>query len=504
MLSYVWRDLVRNPRRTLASLVGIVLGVGLFSGRAVLHRRLRRDDDQASDRAARRSTCSGCSRRRWAAGSGSRSDCRHRAGSRAGRERRPSRSRSRTTAPSPANEVVRQRRAAAAALVRARHDDAERRPRPGRRRGRARSPRVWPAPGSTSGPLPGEPRTRSPTSARANRSVADVAALRPPGHDLQPRGRRPATGQRRRRRSTLDQLRARIARIPGVAAADALSFVDLPPGVAASREARPCAEPVRVFGFDRRYQAALPLDPSRRPARSSTVAAAERRGRPGAGGRARRHGRADRAGPTRRRCRCPSAASPISRGPQPLFSSRKSTKLEDFLYVPNSVVVSPATFENAIIPAFQAASAARGPVLKSLPGAGGRRAGRPITAADRTRPRRSRRPRPSLGRSTESHRARTTSSTTSPTRCRSPSDDAAVGKRMFVFLGLPGRAAGRVPRRLRRAASSPATQRREQANLRIRGADRGHLRRMLAYRTLAFAVRRLDPRRGTRASSPCS
>src|SRR3982074_389704 len=29
---YVWRDLVRNPRRTLASLVGVTLGVGLFSG----------------------------------------------------------------------------------------------------------------------------------------------------------------------------------------------------------------------------------------------------------------------------------------------------------------------------------------------------------------------------------------------------------------------------------------------------------------------------------------
>jgi putative ABC transport system permease protein len=32
MLSYVWRDLVRNPRRTLASLVGVTLGVGLLSG----------------------------------------------------------------------------------------------------------------------------------------------------------------------------------------------------------------------------------------------------------------------------------------------------------------------------------------------------------------------------------------------------------------------------------------------------------------------------------------
>src|SRR5512134_251718 len=29
---YVWRDLVHNPRRTLASLVGVTLGIGLFSG----------------------------------------------------------------------------------------------------------------------------------------------------------------------------------------------------------------------------------------------------------------------------------------------------------------------------------------------------------------------------------------------------------------------------------------------------------------------------------------
>ena len=32
MRSYVRRDLVRNPRRTLATLAGIALGVGLFSG----------------------------------------------------------------------------------------------------------------------------------------------------------------------------------------------------------------------------------------------------------------------------------------------------------------------------------------------------------------------------------------------------------------------------------------------------------------------------------------
>ena len=32
MFGYIWRDLVRNPRRTVAALIGIALGVGLFSG----------------------------------------------------------------------------------------------------------------------------------------------------------------------------------------------------------------------------------------------------------------------------------------------------------------------------------------------------------------------------------------------------------------------------------------------------------------------------------------
>jgi putative ABC transport system permease protein len=32
VLRYVWRELVRNPRRTLASLGGLTLGVALFSG----------------------------------------------------------------------------------------------------------------------------------------------------------------------------------------------------------------------------------------------------------------------------------------------------------------------------------------------------------------------------------------------------------------------------------------------------------------------------------------
>ena len=32
MLSYVLKDLLRNPRRTMASVAGVALAVGLFSG----------------------------------------------------------------------------------------------------------------------------------------------------------------------------------------------------------------------------------------------------------------------------------------------------------------------------------------------------------------------------------------------------------------------------------------------------------------------------------------
>ena len=89
-------------------------------------------------------------------------------------------------------------------------------------------------------------------------------------------------------------------------------------------------------------------------------------------------------------------------------------------------------------------------------------------------------------RSSGSLRARTTSSTTSRTRSRSRRDDAVVGKRMFFFLGLPGVLLAAF---LAAYAGSilASTERRERANLRIRGAHRGHLLRMLVYKTLALA-----------------
>jgi putative ABC transport system permease protein len=65
-------------------------------------------------------------------------------------------------------------------------------------------------------------------------------------------------------------------------------------------------------------------------------------------------------------------------------------------------------------------------------------------------------------------------------------DDAAVGKRMFLFLGLPGVLLAAILAAYTGSILA-STQRRERANLRVRGAHRGHLLRMLLYRTLVFA-----------------
>ncbi len=61
MLRFARRDLLRNPRRTIASLAGVVLGVGLFSGVLFFIDGSGRVDDETGDRAGRRSTCSASS-----------------------------------------------------------------------------------------------------------------------------------------------------------------------------------------------------------------------------------------------------------------------------------------------------------------------------------------------------------------------------------------------------------------------------------------------------------
>jgi putative ABC transport system permease protein len=318
--------------------------------------------------------------------------------------------------------------------------------------------------------------------AGADRAVTNVAALRLRGR-ISSRENVVPVAANAPPQFSLQRLRAQIARIPGVAAADTLSFVDLPPGSlhlgGATVEA-----PVRVFAFDRRYQEHHPsirlatgsFEPG--AALLSAEASHALAATPGATVELRLPGH-------RKRLILPvSGVTDFGRA-KPLFYSRKSRKLEDFLYVPHSVTVSQSTFEHAIVPAFRAATAARGTVIKSLPLLEvdvlvdrSRLGSDPAAALVQTEAiaRSIRRTAPGQGYLIDN-----ISNTLAVAR-----DDAVVGKRMFVFLGLPAvflaaffaAYAGGI---------LAAAQRREQASLRTRGADRRHLRRIVIYRTFALA-----------------
>ena len=164
---------------------------------------------------------------------------------------------------------------------------------------------------------------------------------------------------------TLDELLAQIAAIPGVAAADGLGMVDLPPGALAS-DGAPLRDPVRVFAFDQRYldhypSIAVVSGGLRDSSALLSVEAARSLGvEPG--------GAIALTVPGREQpLRIDVSGIVDLAQAQPLFESRKASKLEEFLYVPNDVVVSPAMFRDVIVPAFDRARATVGTITKSFP-----------------------------------------------------------------------------------------------------------------------------------------
>jgi len=178
------------------------------------------------------------------------------------------------------------------------------------------------------------------------------------------------------------------------------------------------------------------------------------------------------------------AIADLSRA-KPLFYSRKASDLEAFLYLAHTIVVDSATFQHTVIPAFQAATATVGQTRKSQPLveldvllSRSRLQADPGTALAQTR-----RVARTINQISpgQNYLIDNASNTLEVAR-----DDAAVAKRMFLFLGLPGALLAAF---LAAYAGSilAAAQRREQALLRIRGAHQGHLLRMLLYRTLALA-----------------
>src|SRR6266540_624778 len=281
----------------------------------------------------------------------------------------------------------------------------------------------------------------------------------------------------------LAELTRRIAEVPGVARADQLSFVDLAPGSLRSGS-KQAAGAVRVFGFDDLYRehndSIQIVSGSYQPGHGllSAEAAKALSVKPGD------VVRVDVPGLDRPLSVPVSAITDLSRA-KSLFYSRQGQQLEQFLYVPNAVVIEPRLFAKAIVPAFQRTTTGDD-VVKSRPilevDVGverGRLDADPGTALAQTKAVAAAVTGIAPG---QDYLIDNISNTLQVAR-----DDARVAKRMFVFLGVPGALLAAILAAYAGGVLASAL-RREQAILRIRGANRRHLLRMHALRTLALTA----------------
>ncbi len=276
----------------------------------------------------------------------------------------------------------------------------------------------------------------------------------------------------------LDELASRIAAVPGVARASQLSIADL--GVdAVSAQGRTAPGAAKVFGFDDGY-----ADPD------ETIVIVD--GTLTADGAVLSAEAAARLGVARGdvvTVRLPDGSSierpitgtaDLSRS-RSLFSSRRGGDLETFIYTPYAVILSPADFAASVLPAYERAAAdgsgrLKNPVLREIDVTVERELldADPASALVQTR-------RIAADvTAVADHQDFVLDNITNTLSVAAA--DAAVAKRLFVFLGVPG---GLLAAMLAAYAGNvlAEAQRREQATLRIRGAGRSHLVRMLTART---------------------
>jgi putative ABC transport system permease protein len=283
---------------------------------------------------------------------------------------------------------------------------------------------------------------------------------------------------------SLAELTRQIGQIPGVARAEPLSLVDLDPG-SLSSGAKKIPEIARVFGLERRY---LEQDPSIRIVEGSYE--------PGAALLSVEAARALSLSPGGvLQIRVPGMTEPlgvrisgitdVSRA-KSLFYSREGKQLEQFVYVRNSVIIGAEVFAKTVVPAFQNVTTAPGTILRN----------QPILEVDVFVEREPLDADPATALAQTKAVADAVNAVASgqdvlvdniSNALAVASADARTAKRMFVFLGLPGALLAAILTSYAGGVLASAL-RREQAILRIRGANRRHLLRMHALRTLALAA----------------
>jgi putative ABC transport system permease protein len=466
MLRYVWRDLVRNRRRTLASLAGVILGVGLFSGVLFFI-----DGSGATMTQRAIAPLALDMQRVLSSPLGGGLLLEERVNDTSLRADQATRVTLVVTNSSPvrANEVVVNDEPPPPLFYERGTTSIDGKPLSDVGKQSPLAQGVAHTGYNVGALAPGQKLVVS-YIARAGGSIPRTATLRFSGkvssrEEVVPiRANEPAPTKQ-------GPLARKIAAVPGVAAADRLAFVNLPSGV-------------RLFAFDESYQRHYPsirlTSGSFKPG-SALVSVEAARSLGAAPGK---RVRLDLPG-RKRDLRLPVSGTVDLSQARPLFYSRKTNQLEDFLYVPRSVVVSPATFRHEVLPAYRRAVAKRGTQVKSTPllevdvlVERGRLQAEPATALAQTK---------AIARGVnriapgQDYLIDNISNTLQVAR-----DDAAVGKRMFLFLGLPGALLAAFLAAYTGSILA-STQRRENAILRIRGAHRGHLLRALVYRTAALA-----------------
>lgn len=274
----------------------------------------------------------------------------------------------------------------------------------------------------------------------------------------------------------LPDLVEQIRTIEGVLFAEQLSFADLPPG-ALSADIQ-VDGPVRVFGFDSGY---TEHDGTIRFVKGSQSVGEALISAEAANSLAVDVGDSvllELPDGTRLDTRI-SGIVDLTRA-RSLFLSRRGADLETFIYMRNALVIDSVLFNDAIVPAFERAATGRGDRVKKPP----------VREVDIGVERELLDAEPSLALIQTQRIAEAVASVAAEqdflldnisNTLAVARDDAVVAKRMFVFLGVPGAMLAAMLAAYAGLVLAGA-QRREQTTLRIRGASRRHLLWMLALR----------------------
>ena len=282
---------------------------------------------------------------------------------------------------------------------------------------------------------------------------------------------------------SLDELAQKIAQVQGVADARQLSLVDLGSDTLSFNGA-PVSGPVKLFGLDAAYaahDATIKLVGGQITADGAVLSVEASKAIHAKIG--------DKVTVTLPDATtfdvAVSGIADLSQA-RSLFSSRRGSDLEAFIYSQNSIIVSPATFAAKVLPAFERAVTARGSRLKNPP----------VREIDITVDRRYLNADPAAA-SIETKRIAANVAAVAAHQdflldnisntLTVATGDSNVAKRLFIFLGVPGGILGAALAGYAGNVLAEA-QRREQATLRIRGASRRHLLRMLAIRTAGLTA----------------